>query len=81
MPFVVLMEALGVSRAAPKRDLAYLRERLHAPLAQLGRQRDAAAAGGGWLRRRSLRKRRRCHHANGLPSQRSRGCGRRCQGR
>ena len=30
--FAKLMEALGVSRAQLKRDLAYLRERLHAPI-------------------------------------------------
>lgn len=32
VPFAVLMEELGVSRATLKRDLEYLRERLHAPI-------------------------------------------------
>ena len=32
VPFGVLMEELGVSRATVKRDLEYLRDRLHAPI-------------------------------------------------
>lgn len=32
VPFAVLMEKLGVSRATIKRDLEYLRNRLHAPI-------------------------------------------------
>lgn len=32
MSFVKLQEALGISRAQLKRDLAYMRERLHAPI-------------------------------------------------
>jgi predicted DNA-binding transcriptional regulator YafY len=32
VPFAVLLEELGVSRATLKRDLEYLRERLHAPI-------------------------------------------------
>jgi len=31
-PFVTLQEALGIPRAQVKRDLAYTRERLNAPI-------------------------------------------------
>ncbi len=37
--FVKLQEALGISRAQLKRDLAYMRDRFNAPI-------DSAAAGG-----------------------------------